>query len=833
MADKSQNDLMKEAVELLKLQAQQQMAMNNSLDSYVENLKKLKSIYDTVTANRKIEKDIQDKLQKAGLAGDMKLVRQERLKLKILKQQTAELESQGKILVDQVKQVNTLKLTSAKLGASLVKGFGKLPELVQNSFGKLSSYGLFKMDGSIKKSALSMGILSKQSTSFRSSIVEASKTTIQLGVGVEDLAKIQGDYSEELGRTVMLSQSGLEAMGKMAAATGLGAEGAAKLAADMENQGISAERTASFVEQTMDDAHKMGLNASKVIKNIQNNMKLLNKYNFKGGVKGLAKMAETTTKLGVDMNFVAGMADKLFDIEGAVDMSAQLQVMGGEWAKLADPFKLMYMARNDMEGLTEAIGNAAASSAHFNKETGEFEISALEMHRLRKVAEQTGVAYEDLAQAGKNAAKFSKIKTQMSFDIDEETKEFLSTTAKFNNKGEAYIMVDGSQKLLKSLTTSDKQLLKAQVLEKQSLTERAKTAQTFDDQLTNMMNMFKTAALPLIESINKNLMPKVQKLFDKIIKEKWFEKIGDLAGTVGKWIASIAGFMVDNPILTGVGVLTAKLGGFLLDKLTWFNNGQLLAEGFAMGTGKSGGFMNMLGDLITGGKGGSGSGGGGAVGKMGSIFKGAAGSKLLKLGGVATGLLEAFNEYSENKKKGMDTKENVGRSGAKGLGAGLGAWGGAAAGAAIGSIIPGVGTVIGGVIGGALGAWGGSAIGGEAGDLIYGDKMDDAAFGGTSSDRAIIQGGQITPIDNKDDLIAAKPNGAVDRAMRENNSTNMKVEFGEIHFKFDELRVTSPGSPGIAIDLLKDPQFIRNITRMIHVETNKAINGGKISPNPR
>jgi len=35
------------------------------------------------------------------------------------------------------------------------------------------------------------------------------------------------------------------------------------------------------------------------------------------------------------------MADKLFDVEGAVDMSAQLQVMGGAWAKLADPFKLM------------------------------------------------------------------------------------------------------------------------------------------------------------------------------------------------------------------------------------------------------------------------------------------------------------------------------------------------------------------------------------------------------------------------------------------------------------------------------------------------------------
>jgi hypothetical protein len=53
------------------------------------------------------------------------------------------------------------------------------------------------------------------------------------------------------------------------------------------------------------------------------------------------------------MDFAAGMSDKLWDIEG--DMSAQLQVMGGAWAKLADPFHLMYMARNDMKGLTEEI----------------------------------------------------------------------------------------------------------------------------------------------------------------------------------------------------------------------------------------------------------------------------------------------------------------------------------------------------------------------------------------------------------------------------------------------------------------------------------------------
>lgn len=828
MAKKSSNDEMKMAVEMLKEQARQQASLNQSLETYLERMTKLKAISETIAANKKIEKQLQEKLQAAAISGDMKLVRQERLKLKILKDQTDELKGQGEVLAEQLKSVNKSNMLLAKGGAALVKSFSQLPDLVKNSFGKLKQFGLFEIDKSIKKSALSMGILSKQSIGFRADLKEASKTTIQLGVGIEDLAKIQGDYSDELGRTVTLGQTGLEAMGKLAAATGLGAEGAAKMAADMETQGYSAERTAEFVEQTMDDAHKMGVNASKVIKNIQNNIKLLNKYNFKGGVKGLAKMAETTTKLGVDMNFVAGMADKLFDIEGAVDMSAQLQVLGGEWAKLADPFKLMYMARNDMAGLTEAVGNAAAASAKFNKETGEFEISALEMHRLRKIAEQTGIAYEDLAQAGKNAAKFSKIKTQMSFDVDKETKEFLSTTAKFNNKGEAYIEIAGNPKLLKNLSAADKQLLHAQVLEKESLADRAKNAQTFDDQLTNMMNMFKSAALPLIESINKNLMPKMQKLFDKILKGKWLDKIGDFANRIGDLVSTIGGWIIDNPIKSAFAFGAAKLVGFLADKVTWINNGLDLATGFNLGT--------------TGG----GTGGGGFLKALQSVFKGGAGGlgglakSIGKLGGyvslaasaISIGM-SAYKNYSDDKMNFWDAtwktlKDNAGKL--------------------IGGAIGGVGGfLVGGPAGAVVGAGYGSQIGGSfdtsegVNDAIIGKPIHDGAIpsaggnlgGDFSKGRGIIQGGQITPIDNKDDLIASKPNGVIDKAMKGSTPSTMKIEFGEIHFKFDELKVTSPGSPGLSVDLLKDPQFIRNITRLIHVETNKAITGGKISPNPR
>jgi hypothetical protein len=644
----------------------------------------------------------------------------------------------------------------------------------------------------------------------------------------------------------MLGQDGLKAISNIAAATNLGAEGAARLAADFENVGLSAERTAEYTEQVMNDSHKLGLNASKVIKNISQNMKMLNKYNFKGGVKGLAKMAETASKLGVDMNMVSGMADKLFDIEGAVDMSAQLQVMGGEWSKLADPFKLMYMARNDMEGLMEAVGGAAAASAKFNNKTKEFEISALEMHRLRKIAEQTGVSYEELAQAGKNAAKFTKIKTQLRFNMSKEEQEFIANTAKFNENGKAEIELNGNKKLVSQLTSADRTALKAQIDEKAKLEERAKAAQTFDDQVTNLINMLKTSALPLVEAINKKLMPKLQGLMDKMIKNGWLDKIGQFAEMIGTGIAKLVGVFVDNPIATAVGIGLAKIGGFLFEKAQWLANGYLLAKGFLSGTKGFGGFGGgggldggggMLSNLMRGGKkGGMGrnmlasatklgrKGGFGFGGKMGL------GSSLAKGGKAFTGL--GALGLAADLGRGFMDDPNSDMGKALGIGGTAASWAGT--GALLGSVIPGVGTAIGGAIGGVAGGIKGTYDEYFSDEAKKRDEMKnwglhDGLIGGSdfNKGRGVIQGGRITPIDNKDDLIAMKKDGPIHKTMNQPTTSTMKIEFGEIRFKFDELKLSAPGSPGTAIDMSKNPQFIREITRMIHSETEKVIQGGK------
>lgn len=873
--------------EEFKMQAEYQRQVSQSFNDYIEGVKEYKRIQATINKNKQVEAQLNRELLEAQRRGDADAIEAAKIKLAILREQTEEIEIQAKALNNALASVNKKSLAGASMMASAAKGLGKafanLPNLVEKGYGKIKSLGLFELDKEMKKSALSMGVLSKQSGSFRSTIKSAAIETSSIGMGIKEISQMQSAYSEELGRTVVLSKEGMVAMGQMAAATSLGVEGAAQLSAEMEIQGLSAERTGQFVEQTMNDAHKMGVNASKVIKNIQNNIKMLNKYHFKDGVQGLAKMAALVSKLGVSMEFAAGFADKLWDVEGAVDMSAQLQVMGGEWSKMADPFRLMYMARNDMAGLTEEIANAAASSAKFNAKTGEFELGAMEMHRLKIIADQTGMSYDELATAGKNAAKFTKIKGQIGFSMSKEQQEFLSNTSKLDKNGKAYIEVKGEKKYLSQLTSADKKYLDAQIKEKQTMKERAEQATTFDEQLTYLINQLKVYMLPLVETMNEKLIPKLKSLSDKFTKGGWGDKLEKLATTVGELVSSIGGFIIDNPIMSAAVYLGAKLGGILWDKLSWIANGVLLAKGFNSaasvggmgGSGGGGGIMDFLGGgggkgklgfgarmmkglgNLTGGKNtmmgrglrnmaASSATGKGIFGKFGSMKGGMSLGKSLGKGAKAFTGLGAVS-LAADLGRGMmdDPNSDLGKT--IGIAGQAAEW--ASYGAMLGSVVPGLGTAVGGIIGGVAGGVKGlwdeyfsdeaRGVGQKVNDGVFGSPLHDGAIGSTSNikalknmgsdfskGRGLIQNGKVHPIDNKDDLLAMKPGGVVDQAM--GNTSNMVThEFGTLNIS-GEIILKGPGANAEnTVDLLKDAAFKRDITRIIQVELEKNKNGGK------
>lgn len=874
MTPEEQEKAAKEALRLLNEQARIQQEVNSGFDDFFKSVKKYNAKLEAINRNKKIEAKIQaeiDELEQQQTASSMKDAEIAKIKLRLLKDQTKEMGIQAAQLKEALVNANKSKMILAKAGAGIVKGIGSLPGLIQSSFGKLKGSGLFEMEKAIKMSALQMGVLSKEGVGFRSNIIGAAKQTTMLGVGVKDLAEIQSTYSDEIGRSVALSEKGLVALGQMAASTVLGAEGSARMAAEMENQGISAERTGKFVEQTLNDSHKMGLNASKVIKNVSNNMKMLNKYNFKEGVQGLAKMAMTVSKMGVSMDFATGMSDKLWDIEGAVDMSAQLQVMGGAWAQLADPFHLMYMARNDMEGLTKEIGNAASASAKFNDKTGEFDIQAKEMHRLKIIAEQTGLSYDELVTSAKNVKKFGMIEAQYKFgDMDPDLKEFITSKSVLNKDGKATIMVGTDKKLLQNLTETDRKTLKTQMEQKQSLKERAEESRTFDETITDLITTFKIALLPFVKILNDELAPRLIKFAESFNSNGWGEKIEKFAASIGDFVATTGKWIIENPLMSAAIYLGSKVLGNLVQ---WTLNGVALAKGFNSMASVSGGGSGT--DFTPGGDDGGSRNRGRNRRPSGRGLKNRLKPKMPKgvkgYGGAALAALslgmDAYGQFGEQKESGMDTGENVAKTATSTAGRAGGAWAGAALGAELGLLggpLAWITSPLGALIGGAAGYFGGDWLAGKANNS-YGKKMNDGIIGSPIHDgflggmngitgavlgsvlgplgplgalaggvlgsdfskgRGVVQGGKITPIDNKDDLLAMKPGGIIDKTIGKSSTNVIKHDFGEIKIN-GEIKVTSPGNPGLAIDLMKDPQFKRDITRTIQSEIEKNRNGGK------
>ena len=838
----------------LEEQARFQQQLNGSLEDYLKGVEAVKGVKQSIlTAEKNIQKVEEEinRLSRSTLQEDIERVQVLKDTKDLLGIELDLIKKQHKEMSKIVKETKTWKMFTAEA----IHGTGKMLSNISKIPGKFNDImsplkDLFEMDKSIRKASLQMGLIGSQSDAFRKNIKLAAEDTQKLGVGIKELAEMQAQYSENIGRNVSLGKESLVALSQISEGTALGAEATAQMAADFEAQGISATRTRDAMEEAANRASSMGLNSAKVVKNIAQNSKMLNKFRFKDGVKGLIKMAEVSAKLGVDMEFASGFAEKLWNVEGAVETAAQFNVMGGAFARLGDPFKLMYMARNDIAGLTEEIANAAAESATFNKETKKFELGAMEMHRLKIIAEQTGLEYDKLVTAGQNAAKFSKIKSQVSFSMNDDAKEFLANTAQLDEQGRAYIEIGTEKKLLSTLGASGAALIQKQIDEKKTLEERAKSAKSFDEQIVNLINQVKTFMLPIVEGLTDVLKPFVEELMGN---KEFMGELKSLGATLGEWVKTAATWfkgLAEIAVAIGPkGIFAAWLAGkgvmALFDIVKWVANGVALAQGFNkfanIGGGGSGG--NSMTDSFTDkallGKGGKSKMARNLLPKIGKT-----GTKValggLKLASGAASLGAGFlGDYLGGKTSdALGVKQNTGGD--------IGSMLGAIAGGALGTLIPipGVGT--------ALGAAAGSYLGKLAGDAI-GDslKIDDGIVQFNKNDKftkvndsTMVAG--TNKNGNKDlaqvlkyGMMASSPlglpllaSGLMSGLMGGNGSSSKsagrKVEFGELKIT-GEIKVSLPDGSNIGKELIKSPEFRTSITRVVQAQLEKNNNGGKNS----
>lgn len=256
--------------------------------------------------------------------------------------------------------------------------------------------------------------------------------------------------------------------------SGMALKDVAQYVGEYTHIGLGQKDALDRLNKIYTNAKKFGVDANKLTKSVNENLLKSNSYGFKGGVEGLTKMAIQAQKLGMSMSSVFQIADKALDPEKAIEMAAEMQMLGGNVGALADPFRLMYLAQNDVKGLQDEFVKAAESSAIFNEQTGEFQITGEQMRRLRAQAEQLGVSYDEIAETAIRAKKEQMVmsKVPMNLKVSDETKGIISSLAEIKG-GKVQIQIPGTQNMVDVAN-----LTQNQIKEIEQMGVDAKTAET-------------------------------------------------------------------------------------------------------------------------------------------------------------------------------------------------------------------------------------------------------------------------------------------------------------------------------------------------------------------
>jgi len=488
-----------------------------------------------------------------------------------------------------------------------IKGRQRQVDLAKQLVGQLKLGWKYLQDADkiIKSTNLSLGMSSSKAAAMRDAFEQSAGYVTRLGGTIADIGTVMQGYADETGRARVMTASMVKDITDIGKGTGLGIAEATRLGAQFELMGYNAKGMVDYVQGVVDTSERMGVNTTKVLKTVNDNFKRLNTYTFQQGVKGFAEMAMYAEKFKIDINQALNAADVARTLEGAIDLTAQLQVMGGEFAK-TDPFEMLFLARNDPAKFTEKIADMTKGLVSFRKMAdGSFEkfISPADRDRIAAVAKSMGMEASALTEIAERQAEVQKMRNQMAgTGLSAEQKKIVEGAAQWNKEtGKFQVQLGNSMINIGELTkTQAKSFEQEQVL----LKDRAKEAMTFDETLKAMIETLKAALLPLLNTINVVLKP-VAKIADGFSK---------LAGK-GAWgIAAAASTLLIGATAWKVGVASF---GKLMGK--WV---------------QTGGFKGALGSAMGGGGKGAGSGAfkGIAPGEIGSDFtqtgqirKGAAG----------------------------------------------------------------------------------------------------------------------------------------------------------------------------------------------------------------
>lgn len=405
-----------------------------------------------------------------------------------------------------------------------------------------------KADHAASKYAKTIGQTKKGMDELRHNALTAS-TKNNIGswfnMTTDELIQAQTDYTQKVGRSIRMSSEDLTNMAAMKAVMG---ERGNELATLYENFGVSMSSTAKSAGKMFAEASKAGISFEKYSDNVSKNIKIAQNYTFKNGLKGLESMAKKATAIRLDMQQVAALAEKVNTVEGAIDVSAKLQVLGGPFAQMSDPLGMLNESLTDMEGLQDRLVKMISGMGQFDKTTGEVKVSAFNKTRIKAAADAMGVSYDNIMESINAQARRNEIGNQITSStsasrLNDDMKELLKNVGTFKD-GKAGVSINGEFKSIDQLKNSDyEQLLIETRSESEDIKDIAKNVRSLVDAREGLGKQWNN------------------------IKARMFSWLG----LTEKGIAKGLGSNIFKPVLYGAIGLTGIWGGAKL-----FAKGQLL-----------------------------------------------------------------------------------------------------------------------------------------------------------------------------------------------------------------------------------------------------------------
>ena len=445
--------------------------------------------------------------------------------------------------------------------------------------------------------AREMGMNAKEAQAYTEVLTDRTeKLAMKYGVAAEQVKELQKNISIATSRQLMLNESQAEGFLQLNKLVGSGT--VAKFTEEMMNgMGGQLDTVQGAVSKAYATAAKSGLNAQKVSEKIASNLNMANRLSFRTGIEGLTRMAMQAEKVGLSLNSVESAANAFMEIDDAIQASAKLNMLGGQFAMLGgNPLDMAYEANADPEAFQKRLIGMAQGAAKFDAKKGIATVDPMMMDMLRNAAKAMNLNPEELVGSAKkqasNAYKERNISSSVMAGLTQEQRDFLINKSNVANGKVMFTTTGGKEVDLSSGGTIDKDVLE-EMMKYQGMSDRdimeenARSLSSINeiltgikDSITAMFAKFIEGMFPEMqgdlkkvgENIKTKLLPMAKK-FGESARElyNWVKSHKDTIKTIASGIASISKFLLGHWQIT----LGAIIGKKILSLLGFGGNGGL------------------------------------------------------------------------------------------------------------------------------------------------------------------------------------------------------------------------------------------------------------------